>query len=114
MITTMPAARRGRICRHAAAWGCALAVGTLSGLAPAQALAGTGAPAAGPAARAAAATPRGRVWAAFAYYPPKNEFVLFGGRRPGTVFGDTWTRTGSTWTQRHPAVSPTARTGAAM
>ena len=50
----------------------------------------------------AAATPRGREWAAFAYYPPKNELVLFGGRRPGTVFGDTWTRTGSTWTQAPP------------
>jgi hypothetical protein len=115
MITTMPAARRGRICRHTAAWACtALAAATLTGLAPAQALATTGAPAAGRAAHAAAATPRGREWAAFAYYPPKNEFVLFGGRRPGTVFGDTWTRTGSTWTQQHPAVAPSARTGAAM
>ncbi len=68
----------------------------------------------GPHRPGAAATPRGRQWAAFGYYPPKNELVLFGGRRPGTIFGDTWTRTGSTWTQAHPATSPSARTGAAM
>jgi hypothetical protein len=64
--------------------------------------------------RTAAATPQGREWAAFACYPPKNELVLFGGRGPGTVFGDTWTRTRSTWTQAHPAMAPSARTGAAM
>jgi hypothetical protein len=65
-------------------------------------------------AHAAASAPPGREWAAFAYYPPRHELVLFGGRRPGTVFGDTWTRTGATWTQQHPATAPSARTGAAM
>jgi hypothetical protein len=108
VITTMLAVRGRRLARHAAAWGCAalaaaasLAAATVLGPVPAQA-------------RASGTTPPGREWAAFAYYPPKHELVLFGGRRPGTVFGDTWTRTGSTWTQQHPAVSPSARTGAAM
>jgi hypothetical protein len=64
--------------------------------------------------RVAAATLRGRVWSAFAYYPPKKELVMFGGRRPGTIFDDTWTRTGTTWTLQTPARSPSARTGASM
>jgi len=67
-----------------------------------------------PAAARAATTPDGREWAAFGYYPPGHELVLFGGRRPGTVFGDTWTLAGGTWTQQHPASAPSARTGAAM
>ncbi len=121
MITTRLAVPRGRPYRHATAGACAalataaLATAALLGPVPAQAR--TAARAAGPAraaAASAAATPRGREWAAFAYYPPKQELVLFGGRRPGTIFGDTWTRTGSTWTLHHPAVAPSARTGAAM
>ena len=110
MITTkvaMPSARR---CRHAAAGACAaLAAAALAAAAPLGA-----APAQAGAARGAATTPQGREWAAFAYYPPKQQLVLFGGRRPGSIFGDTWTRTGSTWAEAHPATSPSARTGAAM
>jgi hypothetical protein len=117
MTTTEPAQRSGRLHRTTATWACAaLAAAAVSGAVPAQAAAVARAPghARATPARAAAATPRGREWAAFGYYPPKNELVLFGGRRPGTVFGDTWTRIGSTWTQAHPATSPSARTGAAM
>ncbi len=116
MTTTVLAVRSSSLYRHTAAWAgaAALAVTAVAAAAPAQAAArATGHGRAAPA-RAAAATPRGREWAAFAYYPPKNELVLFGGRRPGTVFGDTWTRTGSTWTQQSPAAAPSARTGAAM
>lgn len=61
-----------------------------------------------------AVTPPGREWASFAYYPPQNELVLFGGHTFSTVFGDTWTRKGTTWTHQHPASSPSPRTGAAM
>ena len=113
MITTVLAVRRNSLFRHAAAWACAaLAITTVAAV-PAQAAAratrhGRAAPA------RAAATPRGREWAAFAYYPPKNELVLFGGRRPGMIFGDTWTRTGTTWTLHNPTRSPSARTGASM
>jgi hypothetical protein len=62
----------------------------------------------------AAVSPPGRAWASFAYYPPQNDLVLFGGNMFSTIYSDTWTRSGSTWTQAHPAVSPSARTGASM
>jgi len=39
--------------------------------------------------------------------------VLFGGFK-GAGVGDTWVWDGSTWTQQHPATSPSARWGAAM
>ena len=115
MITTVLTVRGNTLFRHTAACACAaLAVTAVAAAAPAQAAArGPGRGHAAPA-RAAAATPRGREWAAFAYYPPKNELVLFGGRRPGTIFRDTWTRTGTTWTLRNPTRSPSARTGASM
>ena len=109
--TKLPVTRGRRGRTLTAAWACAaLAAVTVSGAVPAQA---AGRPARATPARAAA-TPQGREWAAFAYYPPKNELVLFGGRRPGTIFDDTWTRTGTTWTLHHPTRSPSARTGASM
>jgi len=103
VITTMLAVRGRRLGRHAAAWGCAaLATVTVLGPAPAQA-------------RAAATVPPGRVWASFAFYPPLNQLVLFGGNSGSTIYADTWTRTGSsTWARQHPALSPSARTGAAL
>ncbi len=114
MVTTVLAVRVSSLFRHTAAGACAaLAVTAVAVAAPAQANArATGHGHATPA--RAAATPPGREWAAFAYYPPKNELVLFGGRRPGTIFADTWTRTGTTWTLHHPTRSPSARTGASM
>ena len=110
MITGKLAAH-GRKAWAVAAAGAALAMA----LGPVPAAAGAH-PAAGAHtaawAHAAASPPPGREWAAFAYYPPQHELVLFGGRHPGMVFGDTWTRTGATWTQQHPATAPSARTGA--
>ena len=40
--------------------------------------------------------------------------VLFGGEGPAGYVGDTWTWNGTTWTQAHPATSPSARYGASM
>ncbi|HLQ55191.1 MAG TPA: hypothetical protein VK162_13090 [Streptosporangiaceae bacterium] len=62
----------------------------------------------------ASTRPPGREWASFAYDPVHHETVLFGGDNGSTVFGDTWTRQHGTWTQQHPARSPSPRTGAAM
>jgi len=63
--------------------------------------------------------PLGRVWASWAYDPARHNVVLFGGDTgyqsgPDVVFGQTWTWNGTTWTKRHPAVSPSPRTGAAI
>ena len=117
MITTMLAAGGKRARAAAGAAAAALAMAAVLGPVPAAAHTAPGvhaAPAAQAAPAAAATTPPGREWAAFAYYPPQHQLVLFGGRHPGMVFGDTWTRTGATWTQQHPATAPSARTGAAM
>jgi hypothetical protein len=40
--------------------------------------------------------------------------LLFGGGTSGAYFGDTWTWDGATWTQRWPAVHPSARFSPAM
>ena len=115
MITTVLAMRSNTLFRHTAACACAtLAVTAVAAVAPAHAAARVPGPGHAAPARAAAATLRGREWAAFAYYPPKNQLVMFGGRRPGTIFSDTWTRTGTTWTLHNPTRSPSARTGASM
>jgi hypothetical protein len=98
----VPAMRRRTAFHRLAAWGCAaLGVATVLGPAPAQA-------------RTTTTAPPGRQWASFAYYPPLHQLVLFGGNKGSTVYGDTWTRTGSTWAQQHPATSPSPRTGASM
>ena len=114
MITRVLAMRSSSLFRHAAAWACAALAIAAVVTAPAQAAARTTGHGRAAPARAAAATLRGREWAAFAYYPPKNQLVMFGGRRPGTIFNDTWTRTGTTWTLRNPTRHPSARTGASM
>jgi hypothetical protein len=69
-------------------------------------------------ARAEQRPPLGRVWASWAYDPAQHNIVLFGGDSgyqsgPDVVFGKTWTWNGARWTRRHPAASPSARTGAA-
>ncbi len=64
--------------------------------------------------------PAGRVWESWAYDPARHDVVLFGGdagyqiHGPDIVFGKTWTWNGKKWRQRHPAASPSRRTGAAM
>jgi hypothetical protein len=63
---------------------------------------------------ATATGPLGRQDASFAYYPPQEELVLFGGNNTSTVFGDTWIRRGTSWFEQHPSRSPSARTGAAV
>jgi len=63
---------------------------------------------------AAATGPHGRKDASFAYYPPQEELVLFGGNNTSTVLGDTWIRRGTSWLEQHPSQSPSARTGAAV
>jgi len=110
MITGMLAARSRKAWAVAAA-GAALAMALTSG--PATARTVTGVDAAG-GAHTAAGPPPGRAWASFAYYPPQHQLVLFGGNKGNTIYGDTWTRTGATWTQQHPAAAPSARTGAGL
>jgi hypothetical protein len=67
---------------------------------------------------ATATAPGARSFHAMAYDPVRQRIVLFGGyglpNPPGTTFGDTWEYDGSTWTQRTPATSPSARRGHAM
>jgi hypothetical protein len=100
MITTVLAVRSSSLFRHTAVWACAaLTVTAVAAAAPAQATAratGHGLPAP---ARAAAATPPGREWAAFAYYPPKNQLVLFGGSENALLTFPTtiWRWNGTTW-----------------
>jgi hypothetical protein len=67
-----------------------------------------------PITRTTAVTPPGRKWASFAYDPACLCSVLFGGDNSHTTYGDTWTRTGASWTDRAETSSPSARTGAAM
>ena len=56
-----------------------------------------------------------RQLAAVAYDPIRRQVVLFGGAGSGTTkYGDTWVWNGSTWTQRSPSSSPSARAGAKM
>jgi hypothetical protein len=62
--------------------------------------------------------PFGREWQSWAYDPAQHDVVLFGGdtfhgNNGGKVLGKTWTWNGR-WTEKHPAKSPSARTGAAI
>jgi hypothetical protein len=101
MIAKLPAPLRTAGLRLVACGCAALALTMVSGPAPAQA-------------RATATSPAGRQWASFAYYPPQQQLVLFGGNKGSTIYSDTWTRKGSTWTKHSPASAPSARTGAGL
>jgi len=101
MIAKLPAPLRTAGLRLAACGCAALALTMVPGPAPAQA-------------RATATSPAGRQWASFAYYPPQQQLVLFGGNKGSTIYSDTWTRKGSTWTKHSPASAPSARTGAGL
>ncbi len=61
--------------------------------------------------------PPARVSPSMAYDASRQRIVLFGGTICGggcTSFGDTWIWDGTTWRQEHPAISPPARSEAAM
>lgn len=61
--------------------------------------------------------PPAREYAAMAFDAAHGQVVMFGGDTTDNGFallGDTWTWDGSSWSQQHPAHSPSARTRAAM
>jgi hypothetical protein len=65
------------------------------------------------------ASPRARDQSGFAYDKARQEVVLFGGYGPGPprpdfVVGQTWTWNGTTWTQKHPDISPPDRGASGM
>jgi len=104
MITTMLAAGGKRARAAAGAAAAALAMAAVLGPVPAAAHTAPGvhaAPAAQAAPAAAATAPPGREWAAFAYYPPQHQLVLFAGsERALQVFPSTiWSWNGSTWSR---------------
>ncbi len=61
-------------------------------------------------------SPPARDLHSMAYDSQSDQIVLFGGRNFTTTFSDTWTYnlTSNTWTNKTPAVGPSARVGAAM
>ena len=65
-----------------------------------------------------AASPLPRYAESMAYDPATHQLLMFGGFTfgygPFGALGDTWTWSGSTWTQLSPATSPPARYGASM
>ena len=68
------------------------------------------------AAESPATSPSARLAAAMAYDPASQQLVLFGGENNagGGALGDTWTWSGSTWSELDPSTSPSARFGATM
>jgi hypothetical protein len=106
---------RATIAAAAATMSCVAAFG-LAG----EATAAWAAPKAAPATCARGPQPPGRVWGSWAYDPATRQVVLFGGDKTdgetarGVVFDGTWTWKNGVWTRRHPATSPSSRTGAAI
>jgi hypothetical protein len=67
--------------------------------------------------QAPATSPSARSEAVMAYDAATKTAVLFGGSANvygGSLLGDTWTWNGTTWTEQHPATSPSARSDAVM
>src|ERR1700722_15385110 len=109
MITSASGARLGR-----AGAAALLAAAFSLSAAPASAVAAATASATVRPATSQATVPPGRAWASFAYDAVRYQLVLFGGGIANTVYGDTWTWNDNSWTEQHPARSPSARIGAAM
>ncbi len=59
-------------------------------------------------------SPSVRSGAVLAYDPATDQLVLFGGYNGSAWLADTWTWTGTTWSQLAPATSPTGRTAASF
>jgi len=61
-------------------------------------------------------SPPARYAHAMAYDSAHSQVVLFGGVAIGgaTQYGDTWVWDGTTWAQRFPSTSPSARSSMAM
>jgi hypothetical protein len=65
-------------------------------------------------------SPPARSMASMAYDPSTSQVVLFGGiistdNNTGfSIFGDTWTYDGTTWTEQSPSTNPANRYGASM
>jgi hypothetical protein len=63
-----------------------------------------------------ATAPQGRSGTRLAYDAARKVVVMFGGET-GPIYGflgDTWTWDGATWTEQHPATSPSPRYGMGM
>jgi RHS repeat-associated protein len=58
--------------------------------------------------------PSARTSAAMVYVDTANSALLFGGLAGSTNQSDTWTWSGSAWTQRTPSSAPSARSAAAL
>jgi hypothetical protein len=58
--------------------------------------------------------PPARHSASMAYDAASGQLVLFGGLDGRSILNDTWAWNGTTWTQQHPATSPTGRYAATM
>ena len=61
-----------------------------------------------------ATSPPGRYDHAMVYDRARREVILFGGRSPTSVLGDTWRWDGVSWTQRTPAATPSPRASPAL
>jgi hypothetical protein len=64
--------------------------------------------------QAPTASPPARFGAPMAYDAATHTIVLFGGEKPGSDLGGTWTWDGSTWAKQAPAAKPPDREGASM
>lgn len=59
-------------------------------------------------------SPEGRFGASMAYDEARQEMVLFGGVKTGSLLGDTWLFNGIDWIRQFPQTSPSPRVGASI